>query len=475
MKIFWHFFLSNLRYNKIELAISYVISAGVLIAFHFLSDPKKSEGDILFSVAFYALLYAFYSNKKKYNLKYMLSLPLSKSQLLATKVLGDLVYFLPAISLGFWGAMNSEIPFDVFPLIIILMEVVLFVSFIMFDSDIEQPRLENARSSFLNRLIYVRKMADFFFLAIFVMYVSLAVNLSPISMGIKQYLLILLLAVVLCFKFNRSLKLMKDESMSYFMPKRDLFKIGWKVAVFAVPAVVMYASGYQLPSKYGKEKVFSMIEKNKLDGFSEQIKKVSKNMRGKTGYTLVEAAIESGNTDALDILLENDYKVNWNSKLKMDPYEGVQPLHLAVKSGEIKMVEKILSMNEESMDSYTSEYGTSPLQISVVFCKPEITEYLLQQKSKVNYQNKKGNTALILSTANKCHASTSILLEYDADPNIQNNDKKTAFKFVRASNRYLLTRKSKQETKRLPASVNEKAVLPKLLRPKLLRRQKLQN
>ena len=272
--MFWHFFVSNLKYNKIELAISYVISFGVLTAFNFFKDPKNPEGDLLFSVAFYAVLYAFYSNKKKYNLKYMLSLPLSKSQLLANKVASDLVYFIPAISLAFWGGMHSKLGVDAIPLIILLVEVVFFVSFIMFDSDIEQPRLENAKSSFLNRLIYVRKLADFFFLSIFVMYVAFAVNLSPMSMFIKQYILIILLSVVLFFKFNRSLKLMKDESLSYFMPKRDLFRIGWKIGIFALPIIGAFITGYKLPSKYGHEKVFSMIERNKLQGFAQRVQRM---------------------------------------------------------------------------------------------------------------------------------------------------------------------------------------------------------
>ena len=471
MKVFWHFFKSNLRYNKIELAISYVISFCVLIAFNFFKDPNKEEGDVLFSVAFYALLYAFYSNKKKYNLKYMLSLPLSKSQLLVTKVLGDLVYFIPAIALGFWGALHSKVEFDYIPLMIIMVELVLFVSFIMFDSDIEQPRLENARSSFLNRLIYVRKMADFFFLAVFVIYVSLAVNLSPISMGIKQYLLILLLSVVLFFKFNRSLKLMKDESMSYFMPKRDLFKIGWKVAVFAIPAVVMYASGYKLPSKYGREKVFSMIERNKLEGFTEKVKKMSKRMKGKSGYSLVEAAIESGNVDALEILLENEHKINWESKLKTSKYNGVKPMHLAVKSGNTDMVDKILDLNPNALESETSDYKTTPLQVSGVFCQPKITEHLLKKKAKINHQNSLGNTALILATANKCHSSMAILLEYGADPLIKNSKDKTASHWLGERDKYMLERKT-QHIVRMPASASGQEEFPKLQPPKLLHQQK---
>lgn len=477
MKVFWHFFRSNLKYNKIELAISYCVSMVVFIVFNYLKDPKDPEGDILFSVAFYAMLYAFYSNKKKYNLKYMLSLPLSKSQLLATKVASDLVFFLPAIFLAFWGGIYTKLGVDAIPLLVLLIEAVFFVSFIMFDSDIEQPRLENAKSSFLNRLIYVRKMADFFFLAVFVIYIALAVNLSPMSMFIKQYILILLLAVVLFFKFNRSLKLMKDESMSYFMPKRDLFRIGWKVAIFAIPAVVMLMSGYKLPSKYGREEVFSMIERNKLDGFAEKVKRMPSSLKGKSGYTPVQAAIESGNVDALEILLENEHNIDWDSELKVKKIEGIRPIHLAVRSGELKMVEKLLELKPDEIHDLTNENKSSLLQLSAYYCVPELTEFFLKKKLDVNYKDKRGNTALIVATIGNCMSAATLLLEHGANPNIKNQDKKTAYSYAHANWKYIFRRKGKNFG-RLPASATSdkttslKAAPLKPLLPALLRRQK---
>jgi hypothetical protein len=75
---------------------------------YFKGDSEEYAGDLLISTAFYALLYAFYSNKKKLNLKYVLSLPMSKSELLFTKSVSDLIFFVPAITLGFVGVYNTS-------------------------------------------------------------------------------------------------------------------------------------------------------------------------------------------------------------------------------------------------------------------------------------------------------------------------------------------------------------------------------
>lgn len=469
MKVFWHFFLSNMKYNKIELGISYVLGFLVFVAFEYLKDPKTTDGEILFSVAFYGILYAFYSNKRKYSLKYLISLPLSKTQLLINKVASDLVYFIPAIFLAFWGAIHSNFSFDKFALIILLVQIVFFVSFIMFDSDIEQPRLENARSSFINRLIYVRKMINFFFMATFIVYIAVAVNLSPISMSIKQYFLIILLSLILFFKFNKSLKLMKDESLSYFMPKRDIFTIGWKVAIFAIPAITFHMLGYTLPSRYGTEKVFSMIQRGYKKDLKSILKQTPKNLKGKSGYSVVDAAIDVGDIDSLEYLLENGHKINWKSNLTNNSYEGLKPIHLAVHSGNVEMVKKIVEMKPESINELAKSWKTTPLHMASVYCHPEITEYLALKNVPIDQVNSKGNTPLILAAKGNCYASLAILLEYGAKVDIKNKENKTVLNYMKKNTHYLVLRKVKKPQFREVAGSSEAQDFPKLEPPKLLK------
>ncbi len=476
MNTFWHFLISNLRYNKIELGISYFISVTVIILFNFFKAPKNPDGEILFSVAFYAMLYAFYSNRRKINLKYLLSLPLSKSQLILTKVTSDFVYFIPSMALAFWGVVHTDLEFSVIPLIIILFQTVTFVAFVIFDGDIEQPRLENAKSSFINRLIYARKATDFLFFSVFVIYVGMAVNMTPISMATKQYFIIILLTLVLGLKFHRTLKLMKDESLSYFIPKRDMFRIGWKVAVFAVPAIAFHLSGYQMPSKFGTDAIYSKIQYGKIKGIKEEIAKIKKIKKSRKGYTPLTASIVSGRVDVLNLLQESGHKIPWDEKVYSDEVQGLFPIHLAALSGKKSMVEKLLDENPATINKTSIELRSSALGMASKKCFPEIVDVLIERGAKLNYQDKKGDTALILASKNKCYVTASILIEAGAKQNILNNSKKTAIEYVRKPQyKYLFTRevKNKKFSRSLAGEeVNVSTKLQELQPPKLLRQEK---
>jgi hypothetical protein len=453
MNTFWHFLVSNLRYNKIELGISYFISLWVILLFNYFKADKNPDGDILFSVAFYALLYAFYSNKRKINLKYLLSLPLSKSQLILTKVTSDFVYFIPSMGLAFWGIIHTKLEFSYFPLIIILFQAVTFVAFVIFDGDVEQPRLENAKSSFLNRLIYARKAIDFMFLSVFVVYVAMAVNMSPMSMAIKQYFIIIILSLVLGFKFHRTLKLMKVESLSYFIPRRDLFRIGWKLTCFAIPAVLFHLSGYQMPSKFGTDAIYSKIQYGKSKGIKKEILKYSKLVKSDKGYTPLTASILAGRVDVLELLNKQGHKISWNEEINTDEVTGFFPIHFAVASGKAKMLKRLLDENLKVIDQLTVDLKTTPLGVASSKCLPELVDTLINYGADLNLQNKEGNTPLILASKNGCFASVSILLEAGANTKTLNNDKKVALEYIKQKRyKYLFTRKLNQSKRELAGS-----------------------
>ena len=433
MKFFWHFFTSNIKYNKLELAISYGLTALVFgVFFYFQGTPHKElfNGETLISVAFYALLYAFFSNKKKFNLKYLVSLPLPKGKLLMVKSSADVVFFAPAMALAFVGAKYSKIGVDSVALVILLAQAALLVSFFLFDSDIEQPRLENTRASFVNRLVYVRKMVDSGFLMLVGGFVATAIYVSPASMALKQYLLILCFSFVVAFKFRKSLRLMQDESLSYFIFKRDALKMGWKLGVACVPAVVAFAVGVGnlVPSPYGEQDIFRLIKGKNTDQLAmylESNREDALQMRGKNGYSPALAAVQEGSVEALELLLENGFKLSWESQIVDKRYFGYLPPHLAAISNNPAMMDKVLSLNEQSMDLPLEESMDTPLILAAKNCHNEMVDFLLEKGANANAQNEKGESALIASIKKGCDASTALLLGNGA--NVELRDKKGKF------------------------------------------------
>ena len=138
----------------------------------------------------------------------------------------------------------------------------------------------------------------------------------------------------------------------------------------------------------------------------------------------------------------------------------------------------LLELKPDEVNDKTNLKKSSLLHISAINCHPEITEYLLKEhKMDVDYKNTSGNTPLILATMGQCLSSASLLLEYGANPNIKNEDKKTAYSYAHANWKYIYRRKGK-DFGRLPASatsektttLKEESLKPLL--PKLLRRRR---
>jgi hypothetical protein len=466
MKIFLHFLKSNIKYNKLELAISYFLTFGIIIVFNYFKNPQNHDGELLFSVAFYAILYAFYSNKQKFSLKYLLSLPLSKTELLLMKVASDLLYFLPAIILAFWGVLHSDLPeFDMIPLLILMIEVLLFVSFIMFDGDIEQPRLDNARSSFLNRLIYVRKMIDFFFMSVFVIFVAYILNSLPMSMLLKEYFLIILLAIVLFRKFQNSLKLMRDETLSYFVARRDLMRIGSKLGVFIVLGVTSMLLGIKSPSKYGHEEIFSELGKENKEKFIQLLKETPKELVGKKGYNLANAAIDAGDLDALKLILAAGHQIDWSARHDGEKFKGNTPAELAIQSANVELLKYLIEIKPEHVELF--EGDVNPLMAAAHFCHSEMIEFLLQSNYSPNTQDKEGNTAMHWAMKDRCLTGIAIMLEYGGDPTIENKRKQSVIGQVKGPQKYFYARKLTEEKKRELASVKDEQHSLKPLAPKL--------
>lgn len=444
MKFLWHFVKSNFKYNKIELGISYSATLIVFGLFsYFKGDSKDYAGDLLISTAFYALLYAFYSNKKKLNLKYVLSLPLSKSELLLTKSISDLIFFVPAVSLAFVGIYTSAIPFTMTPLLIILILIVMIVSLIMFDSDIEQPRLENTRASFINRLIYARKGINFFFMATIATYTAIGIHFSPLSMEVKQYGAILVLSFVLIFKFNSSLKLMKDESLSYFMFKRDLWNMGIKLAVFVFPVVMAKILGVSTIniSPYGDHAVFNMIRENNVKELQLALKeKDYSTLVGKKGFKPIHAAIREGHIKVLELLLKHGHEIELTNNIIDKKYQGFKPAHLSVLSRNLEMFKKVKGIKEFDLNERTDKTLKTPLIVSAENCSEEIGDYLISLGADINAQDKSGKTPLMYSIERGCDSLTSLLIASQPDLLLRDKKGRVAYEYIskRDSMHYLL-------------------------------------
>lgn len=449
MKDFWHFLKSNIKYNKIELTISYGMTFLVFIVFYFLQDAKEGiNGETLLSVGFYALLYAFFSNKKKFNLKYLLSLPLSKGQLLVIKPCADIIFFLPSVALFFVGIHFSKASVNGLLLILALLQGMFIVSLFLFDNDVEQPRLENSKASFINRLVYLRKWLDKGFSLLALALLGSMIFYMPAPSLLKQYLVILTLSFSIGIKYRQSLKLIQDESLSYFIFKRDGLRMGLKAVFVLVPVA---ASFYYYPKNllkrdFGNHKIYSLIQKEKMDGLESYLRKERASellFESASGYTPVLAAIELGKDQALSLLLKNGFTVSWQPVKGAN--SGLFPSHLAALSNNTLIMEELLKRNGESLERQTSDELLTPLSVAAKGCRNEMVEYLLKKGARVDAQDANGETPIMQAIKSECHSSLALLLEYGAAVDIKNKKQKSALDLIGKNNGmyYMVQRASK--------------------------------
>lgn len=445
MRTYLHFLKSNLLYNKVELSFSYGLTGLVFCVYFYLQEvgSEAMTGMNFVSIAFYALLYAFFSNKKKFNLKYLVSLPMSKAQMLVVKTCSDIVFFAPFICLGFAGGILLKIEVHPIALLILLFQAAIMASLILFDSDVEQPRVENTKASFVNRLVFIRNKLDFVFSLGIVGGIGAVVFVSKIDEATAGLILVVIGFLGIGLKFYQSLRLLKDESLSYFIVKRDMFKMGLKASLIAAPIVFMHLNSDKLNSPFGSNKVFESIVKNDLETLEKYVE--TGELPVSKGYTPLLVAGRVGNVEAFN-LIYSKAESSIDDIVSGKKFFGYGVAHLSALSNNLSMMERVLSIRPDALDMKTSQSKT-PLMVAASNCKAEMVDYLLHKGANPNIQTGKGETALILAAKRSCIASTALLLEYNANPLVKDKKGKMALDYFGENSKlkYLFKRKMPKE------------------------------
>lgn len=444
MNTLLYFIKSNLKYNKVELAISYGITIiFTLLYWYFTDGPEineKSNGgaELFISIAIYAVLYVFFSQKRKTSIKYFLSLPLSKSEILLYKSFSDIVFFIPAIYFVMMGTYYLKLDIHFILLFISLLILSVVAGLWMFDQEIEQPRLDNAKSSFVNRLVYLRKSTEFIFRSILITYLLIIVIILPIDFIFKEYIFLIFLGVTLFMKFQKSLLLMKDESLSYFKVKRDVLRISWKLALLLGPVIVVQLKAIGIINPYGDQEIFNDIYYNDMKAVHEYFhEKKQWQLEGKDGYTPLLSAIHLGRLEIVKFMLATGAKLfEENSKEKHNP------LVLAIDSGSAQMLEVLIKEDK----NYYEKNKDSLFIYASKSCRPDIIDELIKHKPNLNYQDKNGRTVLHHQVLNKCYSGIIILVNAGVDVEIKDKKNKKAIEYGLNNNiSYFLNSKSRQK------------------------------
>jgi len=207
---------------------------------------------------------------------------------------------------------------------------------------------------------------------------------------------------------------------------------------------VMVLGRGKMSARKNRRRFFDYIQQNNLDAILQMLHNNSNellNVTDSNSNNAVIIAARSGHASVLRALLEYGGNVNVKNK------EGISPLLMATKAGNLECVETLLQVNE--IVSNTTQHdiellndkGKSLLHFAVSHNQVEIVAMLCEFAiDLIDWTDKSGNTPLHIAAKYGRYECVKILLETAADPNILNRKGKTPLTLARSrSQRHCVT------------------------------------
>jgi len=148
------------------------------------------------------------------------------------------------------------------------------------------------------------------------------------------------------------------------------------------------------------------------------------NARNRLGFTPLLAAIESGYTAVVRLLLRHQ------PDLALADKQGFTAVHKAVLTGNLEILQLLLDMPDVPLNCASLEQGLTPLHQAAFHGKEEIVRLLAAKNADVNLTSSNGTTPLHMA-ALKNHAKVvKALLELGAKAEAQDNHDRTALHYA---------------------------------------------
>ena len=445
MSLVWHLVKSNIIFNKFRLAFFslFCLSFSVFMIF-FSGDPHDQIGNSLMQNGIYMAVIIFTGklsagNKLMFGLKNLHSLPISKQELVFAKSIADIIFFLPAVVVIILGALYRFTEFHFFFIVLASLISVFIANLISLKKRIDFSRTQHSNASFKNSILWFHRILE---TGLAVAILSFLYAISRIIAGesilMQEYMILILLVLFGFFVFKHTLKLLKDESLSYFFFKRDSIRIGWKIALFLIPTLM-----------------FKYIDNTDIKVIAQVKKDVEKIFSFGKEHTLQNSAydaIEVGDLKKFREIKKRGFKLSWNKPSRGEKY----PIHMAILSDNSEMIDAVLKGKEDGLEVRTQYLKRTPAQYALTKCRLNAFEHLVKKGANHHVKDRNGYSLAILAAKSRCYGGLVILQKYGHDLEKKIKTEKgemSAFQFLPAKTgmTYIL------KNSRIPSSLRQKA------------------
>jgi ankyrin repeat protein len=161
--------------------------------------------------------------------------------------------------------------------------------------------------------------------------------------------------------------------------------------------------------------IAAAVENNHLDVLKELAERGIE-LETKSGLALCIAA-RNNNTEVIDFLLSKNVSIDATSP-------DFEAIHCASQSGNLGTV-KLLISKGANVNATTQDKRLTPLHLSVMSRKLDVSNYLIENKASINFADRMGNTPLHIASKINEIDLVRLLVENGASKNIKNNNGKT--------------------------------------------------
>ncbi|MAX66574.1 MAG: ankyrin repeat domain-containing protein [Bacteriovoracaceae bacterium] len=438
MKTFWHLLKFNLVFNRISIAFLGFLALVIFGLCFYFFESRKEMGEYMMQYSFYVLFMIFTGkmnsrNNMMFDIKHLVALPLSNYQIIILKSFADSFQLLP-IALTFLYGFSLAFPEHNILIITLIFYMLLSLgNIIAFNKRIDFSRMQHSKTSYKNSFLFLHKYLEMFLQIILVVgIVSSILLIFDKKIILIEYSFFLLMIIGLFVASMSSLKMLKDETRSYFILKRDSFRIGWKLIVVIVPLFLFH-------NIYKKQDVFKQFGLKQDPFTSELIKKVEK-IDNFTDKRFLLSIIQN-DQKAVDEYLAEPTTIPWTAELM-----GSYPPHLAALSGRMDILKKMQNVRPDIIHMQGKYKKKTPLFSALRKCQLDIAKYLIEKGSDIDAVDSDGNTPMIEAAKNGCYGGVVLLHQSGADIKIKNNDEKSIMAFLpkKSGLKYILSHQSKR-------------------------------
>lgn len=412
MNKFWHLVKFNLIFNRVSIAFLSVLSFVILFLCSYFYETQKELGEALMQYTFYVMFMIFTGkmnakNSMMFDIKQLLAMPLTKTETVLLRAFTDTIQLFPTAAVFLYG-FNLAFPTYHLAFISILLILVLAVgNMIAFNKRIDFSRMQHSKASFKNSFLFLHKYLEMIIQLILVIIAGGVVfTLFEKDVFMLEYGFLILIIVGLFVTASNTLKMLKDETRSYFVFKRDIVRIGSKLIIVIVPLMLfhkVYKSDEGL-------KAFG-IEKN---SFTTSLMEKAKYIENAGNKRFLLTIIQN-DKKAFHKYLKEGNSIPWDADLM----GGYAP-HLATASTDLDILKQLIKLRPDAVNLAGKYKQKTPLFSAIRNCNLKVVEFLIEKGANINHQDINGDTAAIFAAKRNCYGGILVLNQHGANMKLTN-------------------------------------------------------